>query len=62
MICQGFALGFAYLVCTEPPALDTFCENYKPVLWSRKDTYETKAQNDTNNRKYKRLCPQGKKP
>lgn len=59
MICTGFALGFAYLVCQEPPATDTFCQNYKPVYWSRHDTRGTKEQNDSNNKKWVRLCQRG---
>ena len=59
MICKGFALGFAYLVCTTPPAADTFCDNYKPVYWSRNDTRDTKAQTDKTNRKWKALCATG---
>ena len=57
MTCTGFALIFVHLNCTAPAAApDTFCQIYKPVYWSRKDTRESKAQNDANNRKFKALC------
>jgi hypothetical protein len=38
------------------PPTDTFCQIYRPVYWSAKDTRQTKEGNDINNRKYKALC------
>lgn len=55
MLCFGIIL----MVCQlqqQPVPVDTFCQIYKPVYWQASDTRKTKEQNDTNNRKWKRLC------
>jgi len=60
MTCTGFAFLYVALTCkpvTPPPPTTTFCQLYKPVYWSPKDTRGSKEQNDRNNRVYKRLCP-----
>lgn len=61
MTCEGWALVYVFLTCTPAatPPTDTFCQIYKPVHWSARDTRNTKAQNDKNNRKYKRICRKG---
>lgn len=55
MICLGILVMWCQMQ-QAPPTADTFCRNYKPVYWSPKDTRESKEANDTNNRKWKRLC------
>lgn len=57
MLCIGLLV--MWCVIQQPkaaPAIDTFCQNYKPVYFSPNDTRPTKEQIDTNNRKWKRLC------
>lgn len=63
MTCTGFAFLVVSMTCTPvaTPPTDSFCQNYKPVYWSPKDTRRSKEENDINNRKWKRLCRQGKK-
>lgn len=58
MTCTGFALLFVYMTCQQPAvsAGATFCQTYRPVLWSAKDTRGTKTQVDSLNRVYKRIC------
>jgi len=46
---------------TKPPVVvDSYCENYKPVRWSKNDTPETAQQVRENNAVYKALCPRNK--
>ena len=58
MTCTGFALLVVSMTCkpVATPPTDTFCQIYRPVYWSAKDTRQTKEGNDINNRKYKALC------
>ncbi len=66
--CRGFAFGYAELTCeTAEPAVRaaSFCDVMNrqggAVMWSRSDTYETKARADTINAAGKRLCGWGRK-
>lgn len=56
MWCFGILL--TYCALTQPGAVQgaTFCQVYKPVLWSVNDTRLTKEQVDSMNRTWKRLC------
>lgn len=52
MVCVGFLIAFKCSPIEQPsPPVDvTFCDAYKPVYWSKKDTRDTTKQNDANNR------------
>lgn len=39
-----------------PAAAAPYCQIARPVAWSSRDTRETKAAVDAENRKWKRLC------
>lgn len=55
MLCFGFLV----MICQaqeRPPAIDTYCANYRPVYLSRRDTRQTKEQVDLNNRAWKAVC------
>lgn len=39
-----------------PPPPDTFCQQYKPIYWSKNDTRATKEQIDIRNRRWKAVC------
>jgi hypothetical protein len=56
MICFGLFIMFCQPQAA-PPVVDTYCKNMRPIYWSAADTRATKEQIDTENRKYKRLCP-----
>jgi len=54
--CSTMGLGV-----TSPPMSATltaaiFCENAKPIRWSRNDTIETVEQAKAHNRVYRELC------
>lgn len=55
MMCFGLIIMFCQPPAP-PPGVDTYCKNFKPILWSAADTRKTKEDIDTENRKWKRLC------
>ena len=60
LTCVGFLFAFT---CTPAEAVSPavpYCEVARPILWSARDTRETKAAADRENRKWKRLCAGGK--
>ena len=61
MTCFGLLFVF---VCdpapAPPPAAVPYCEVARPIAWSARDTRETKAQADRENRKWKTLCGAGR--
>lgn len=62
LTCKGFAFLFVSMTCQPsgaPP--DTYCNIAKPIYWSRNDTRATKEQADRENRKWKRICRDGRK-
>lgn len=58
MMCFGLIIMFCQPPAAPPapPAVDTYCQNFKPIRWSSDDTRKTKEGIDTENRKWKRLC------
>lgn len=56
MWCIGLVV--AWCNVTQPGVSQgaTFCQVYKPTMWSSSDTRKTKEQIDTLNRQWKRLC------
>lgn len=56
MVCFGIFI----MTCTlQSPAASqgaTFCNVYRPILWSKQDTRGTKEQVDKLNRAFKRIC------
>lgn len=54
-VCYG--LVFVMWCLTETAAnTDSYCRAYRPVMWSSRDTRQTKEQVDRNNRVYKAIC------
>lgn len=56
MLCYGILI---VMWCEQPPApppTDSFCQLYRPVRWSSRDTRESKEQIDSNNRKWVAVC------
>lgn len=54
--CLGFLFFFQCEGPPPTPPVDTYCQNYKPIRISPKDTRETKEQADINNRRWKAVC------
>lgn len=56
MLCYGLLLVMWCDQPSPPVPSDSYCSVYKPVMWSSKDTRQTKEQVDRNNRVYKSVC------
>lgn len=55
MLCYGL-LFVMYCASEKHVATDSYCLTYRPVMWSSKDTRQTKEQVDKNNRVWKAVC------
>lgn len=57
MVCVGLFVMICNPSGPQPASpYASFCETYRPVYWSARDTRATKEMIDTNNAKWKRLC------